>query len=141
MSRKGTVSSDKNEILFSQFGINYNNEAEMFKKGSALFRDVSTSNKSSMKVLNIRIWLQYELETPQPKSESQQGAQTAFAGESSKTLQLSKTATEKERKIRARAGVAVEHVDIMKDDFWERRAWILAGRTGKPKTDPISRIL
>jgi tRNA(His) 5'-end guanylyltransferase len=56
MSRKGTVSSDKNEILFSQFGINYNNEAEMFKKGSALFRDVSTSNKSSMKVLNIRIW-------------------------------------------------------------------------------------
>lgn len=37
---KGTVSSDKNEILFSQFGVNYNNEAEMFKKGSVLCRDV-----------------------------------------------------------------------------------------------------
>jgi len=37
---KGTVSSDKNEILFSEFGINYNKEADMYKKGSALFRNV-----------------------------------------------------------------------------------------------------
>jgi tRNA(His) guanylyltransferase len=37
---QGTVSSEKNEILFSQFGINYNNEPEMFKKGSVVFRDV-----------------------------------------------------------------------------------------------------
>lgn len=34
----GTVSSDKNEILFSEFGINYNNEPELFKKGSILLR-------------------------------------------------------------------------------------------------------
>eukprot|EP00761_Pharyngomonas_kirbyi_P001694 gb/GECH01001698.1/.p1 GENE.gb/GECH01001698.1/~~gb/GECH01001698.1/.p1 ORF type:complete len:256 (+),score=50.71 gb/GECH01001698.1/:1-768(+) len=33
---KGTVSSDKNEILFSEFGINYNDEDPMFKKGSVL---------------------------------------------------------------------------------------------------------
>lgn len=36
----GTISSDKNEILFSRFGINYNNEDEMFKKGSVIFREV-----------------------------------------------------------------------------------------------------
>jgi hypothetical protein len=36
----GTVSSDKNEILFKRFGINYNNEPEIFKKGSVLYRDV-----------------------------------------------------------------------------------------------------
>ncbi|KAH7112461.1 tRNAHis guanylyltransferase-domain-containing protein [Dendryphion nanum] len=36
---KGTVSSDKNEILFSRFSINYNNEPEIFKKGSVLYRD------------------------------------------------------------------------------------------------------
>ncbi|KAJ4292825.1 tRNA-His guanylyltransferase [Kalmusia sp. IMI 367209] len=35
----GTVSADKNEILFSRFGINYNNEPEIFKKGSVLYRD------------------------------------------------------------------------------------------------------
>ncbi|GJQ80867.1 hypothetical protein Trydic_g14127 [Trypoxylus dichotomus] len=33
---RGTVSSDKNEILFSAFGINYNNESVMFKKGTIL---------------------------------------------------------------------------------------------------------
>lgn len=33
---QGTVAADKNEILFSQFGINYNNEPEMFKKGTLL---------------------------------------------------------------------------------------------------------
>jgi tRNA(His) guanylyltransferase len=37
----GTLAAEKNEILFSQFRINYNNEPEMFKKGSVLYRDVS----------------------------------------------------------------------------------------------------
>jgi tRNA(His) guanylyltransferase len=37
----GTLASDKNEILFSRFGINYNNEPEIYKKGSVVFRDVS----------------------------------------------------------------------------------------------------
>lgn len=34
----GTVSSEKQEILFSECGINYNNEPEMFKKGSLVTR-------------------------------------------------------------------------------------------------------
>lgn len=34
------MSSDKNEILFQRFGINYNNEPEMFKKGSVVYRQV-----------------------------------------------------------------------------------------------------
>ena len=37
---QGTLAKDKNEILFSRFGINYNNEPEMYKKGSVVFRDV-----------------------------------------------------------------------------------------------------
>lgn len=40
---KGTLFKDKNEILFSRFSINYNNEPEIFKKGSTVFRDVSLS--------------------------------------------------------------------------------------------------
>lgn len=39
----GTVSSDKNELLFSKYGINYNNEPAIYKKGSVIFRDVSDS--------------------------------------------------------------------------------------------------
>lgn len=40
------MASDKNEILFSRFNINYNNEAEMFRKGSIIFRDVSISRRA-----------------------------------------------------------------------------------------------
>eukprot|EP00095_Tigriopus_kingsejongensis_P012462 maker-scaffold898_size83862-snap-gene-0.14 protein:Tk12462 transcript:maker-scaffold898_size83862-snap-gene-0.14-mRNA-1 annotation:"hypothetical protein DAPPUDRAFT_39947" len=35
---KGTESRHKHEILFSQFGINYNNESEQFKKGTTVYR-------------------------------------------------------------------------------------------------------
>lgn len=34
------MAADKNEILFSRFHINYNNEPEIYKKGSVIFRDV-----------------------------------------------------------------------------------------------------
>lgn len=37
---KGSLSADKNEILFSKFKINYNNEPEIYKKGSIVLRDV-----------------------------------------------------------------------------------------------------
>ena len=36
---KGTLSGDKNEILFTEFDINYNNEPGIFKKGSILIRE------------------------------------------------------------------------------------------------------
>ena len=39
---QGTSSEQKNEILFSQFGINYNNEPAMFRKGSVLYRGFVT---------------------------------------------------------------------------------------------------
>jgi tRNA(His) guanylyltransferase len=41
------LSADKNEILFSKFKINYNNEPDIYKKGSIVFRDVSSSIHSS----------------------------------------------------------------------------------------------
>lgn len=34
----GTLSSDKNEILFSQFNVNYNNLPQMYRKGTILLR-------------------------------------------------------------------------------------------------------
>lgn len=39
---QGSLASDKNEILFSRFKLNYNNEPEIYKKGSVVLRDVST---------------------------------------------------------------------------------------------------
>ncbi|KAL2847941.1 putative tRNAHis guanylyltransferase [Aspergillus pseudodeflectus] len=108
---KGTVSSDKNEILFKRFGINYNNEKEIYKKGSVVFR-------------------QYQLEEtktgPESKVSQAQGEEESTAQE-----KISKTQQEKIRKQRRKAQVVVEHVDIIKDEFWERRPWILSGKPGK----------
>ena len=36
---KTTVSKDKNEILFSRFGINYNNLPERYRKGTVVLRE------------------------------------------------------------------------------------------------------
>jgi tRNA(His) guanylyltransferase len=49
-------------------------------------------------------------------------------------IQLSKTATERERKSKSKAQIAIEHIDIIKDDFWKSRPWILTGTAGKPKS-------
>ncbi|XP_022835702.1 probable tRNA(His) guanylyltransferase [Spodoptera litura] len=40
----GTVSADKNEILFQEFQINYNNELEIFKRGTLLVRKTIPHN-------------------------------------------------------------------------------------------------
>ncbi|KAL4997874.1 Thg1 C terminal domain-containing protein [Aspergillus recurvatus] len=107
---KGTLSSDKNEILFKRFGINYNNEEEIYKKGSVVYR-------------------QYQLEetkTPQGLAE-EEGAPVQE--------NISKTQQEKLRKLRRKAQVVVEHLDIIKDEFWERRPWILSGKPGRLPTE------
>jgi tRNA(His) guanylyltransferase len=48
----GTVSSDKHEILFSQFGVNYNNELQQFRKGSVILlsQDQVVRNREETKV-------------------------------------------------------------------------------------------
>lgn len=49
----------------------------------------------------------------------------------------SKTQREKERKRRAKAPIVVEHVDIIRDELWERRPWLLSDRPGKAGSKPV----
>ncbi|KAL0264303.1 tRNA-His guanylyltransferase [Diplodia seriata] len=109
----GTVSADKNEILFKEFGINYNNEDDLFKKGSVVFRDYQPVDPPTDPLDRIAIINQGVHATPVTVTPP------------------SKTVAEKEKKRRAKATVAVEHVDVIKDDFWLRRPWILSGRAGE----------
>ncbi|OZJ02424.1 hypothetical protein BZG36_04829 [Bifiguratus adelaidae] len=46
---RGTSSAQKQEILFSQYGINYAKEPEMFKKGSVILRQPTTVSVVSEK--------------------------------------------------------------------------------------------
>ena len=45
--------------------------------------------------------------------------------------QQSKTQNENDKKRRSKARIVVEHMDIIKDDFWNRRPWILSNKPGK----------
>ena len=115
---QGTFSPDKNEILWSH-GINYNNEPEMFRKGSVVFRA-------------------YELED-NPKTNGNETVSLGQSSEQEPNTELqdedtvpSKTQAEKMRKAKAKARVAVEHIDIIRDEFWDKRPWILSGKPGKP---------
>jgi len=116
---KGTVSSDKNEILWSKFGINYNNENEMFRKGSVVFRE-------------------YAIEETKSKDEgdgSKKGDGDGGNGEEDEggVLEtMSKTQAEKMRKARRRAKVITRHVDIIRDEFWDQRPWLKTGKPGRP---------
>ncbi|KAH8154236.1 uncharacterized protein LAJ45_02004 [Morchella importuna] len=113
---KGTFAKDKNEILFSRFKINYNNEPEFFKKGSVIFRDYTDVLPSAA--------------APDSSSPAAAAA-TAEAQETATTAvprEKSKTQIEKEKKRAKKAQVVVEHVDIIQDAFWEKRPWILGDR-------------
>lgn len=84
----GTLAKDKNEILYARCGINYNNEPEIFKKGTVIVREYDE-------------W------------------KLANEGE------LSVKQKQKMEKMQRKAKIAVHHTDIIKDDFWVQRPWIL----------------
>lgn len=50
----GTLASEKNEILFKEFGINYNDEPEIYKKGTTFVREFSDFPNSEGKNLSQR---------------------------------------------------------------------------------------
>ncbi|KAH8596579.1 tRNAHis guanylyltransferase-like protein Thg1 [Bisporella sp. PMI_857] len=102
----GTFAAEKNEILFSRFKINYNDEPEIWKKGSVVFRDYELVEAGSTTVDEDAVGI-------------------------SEQKQISKTQEEKEKKLRRKARVTVQHLDIIKDEFWDRRPWLLSNKPGK----------
>lgn len=112
-SLKGTLSSDKNEILWSRFGVNYNNELEIFKKGSVVLRDYAL------------------VALPRYEDDSRRESSVVDTEDEIRNeKELSKTQKEKMKKARQKAKVIVEHVDVIKDEFWLRRPWLLSGKPG-----------
>ncbi|KAK0945589.1 tRNA-His guanylyltransferase [Friedmanniomyces endolithicus] len=103
---KGTVSSDKNEMLFSRFGINYNSEPEAFRKGTVVYRSYS-------------------------ESEHLNGSLTAENIGDKASVSASKTQLEKDRKRKQKAQIVVDHPDIIGDAFWTAHPYILASKRGQ----------
>ncbi|KAI9660922.1 MAG: tRNA-His guanylyltransferase [Bathelium mastoideum] len=128
----GTVSSDKNEILFSRFGINYNNEPEMFKKGSLLYRDYTSSSSSPSALDGASSNSETNPDTSASGltgTELTEEAHPALAV--TQSVPISETQMAKEQKARKKARIAIEQVDMIRDEFWLRRPWILSGKPGR----------
>lgn len=105
---KGTLARDKNEILWGRFGVNYNEEAEVWRKGTVVYRA-------------------YDVEGEGGGSGSGSGGKVGDPG--------SRSQGEKERKRKMKARIAVEHVDIIGDGFWEKRPYILAPKRGEEQEE------
>ncbi|EMC99302.1 hypothetical protein BAUCODRAFT_66046 [Baudoinia panamericana UAMH 10762] len=100
---KGTVSSDKNELLFSRFGINYNKEPQIYRKGTVVHRSQEPSSCTT-------------------------GGTNGSMEAIKMPIPVSKTQLEKERKRKQKATIVVENVDIIGDAFWETHPDILASK-------------
>ncbi|KIJ52478.1 hypothetical protein M422DRAFT_243262 [Sphaerobolus stellatus SS14] len=97
---RGTVSSQKNEMLFSRFGINYNTLSARFRKGSILIR----------------------VEIP-PTSDTQ----TPESQPASEVTDADPVAKKRQKKPKVVYEVTVLHCDIIRDEFWKEHPDILAG--------------
>ena len=136
---QGTTSADKNELLF-QNGINYNNEQPIYRKGTVMYRDYELASPldGSSDILEAVVSDTEDVTAREELLIKQQaGGLTADEVSHQAThAELSKTAKERERKSKAKAGIKVEHCDLINNDFWHRRPWILSGRAGKLRKRP-----
>lgn len=51
-------------------------------------------------------------------------------------VEASKTQAQKERRRQAKATIRVEHIDLIKDGFWDARPWLLSSKVARPNTRP-----
>ena len=93
-------SSRKNEVLFSEFGINYNNEAEQFKKGTTIYRERA------------------EEKDPTPAEEGE--------GEPADKGKGDRSPKKKNKKLKTAKALIEETCDIIGDPFWERNPHLIA---------------
>lgn len=95
---KETLAADKNEILFSRYGMNYNNEAEIFRKGSVVYRQL--------------------------RSDLGQSKHASTNSTTTPGFVLSSAQRHKETKKKSGSKISLEHIDLIKDAFWIDRPWL-----------------
>jgi tRNA(His) guanylyltransferase len=107
---QGTLASEKHEILFANFKINYNNEAEMFKKGSLLYRQQEPRGKARGDPTDVnQVPLNNDDHNAYTGPEST--SQKPKPGKAARCIKI---------------GVTVDHVDLIKEKFWLGKPWLLS---------------
>ncbi|KAI8980123.1 tRNAHis guanylyltransferase [Trametes punicea] len=110
---RGTVSSTKHEILFSRFGINYNDLPARFRKGSVLVRAEAHTKPG------------HQVSEPMDETAADAGT-SALAPPNTLNDATADVQNPKKQKTRTRTTIELLHCDIIGDDFWAARPNILA---------------
>ena len=125
---KGTDSKAKNELLYSKFGINYNNLSPMFRKGSILIRLNPDEEKDQPDQLGL---LGNQNKSPKlPEENDEQSEVDLPDGEKDdRSIQPSGGRGKKVKKVKPFEGltgdVGVIHEDMINERFWRDRSWLL----------------
>ncbi|THH07369.1 hypothetical protein EW145_g3419 [Phellinidium pouzarii] len=114
---RGTISSQKHEILFTRFGVNYNALPSRYRKGSVLLREIDLGTEfvshHSPLLENAHVAV----------NNSENTFPLDLVADSPGLGETNFRATKKRRK----AVVQVLHDDIISDEFWEKRPMLLNG--------------
>ena len=124
------MSSEKNELLFSEFGVNYNTLPELYRKGTVLIwapaeKPDKCSSSSSYGASADSAKFQLH-----PPSTANDDRTTSEAAEMAAASSLAPTVSErdgKKNKRKAKRTVVPLHVDIIGSKFWSERVDILHG--------------
>jgi tRNA(His) guanylyltransferase len=106
----GTVSSEKNEILFSQFGVNYNTLDPIYKRGSIILwepepKEISTNAQEQAK--------------PETAEDVQSFVSSACTVSNVLLADVSLQPRGKHSKAsKASAKLVLVHEDMLKDSWW-----------------------
>ncbi|EEH15892.2 hypothetical protein PABG_05979 [Paracoccidioides brasiliensis Pb03] len=76
---------------------------------------------------------QYETQPQTEEEKAGDGSNEVEAetGEEVPPTEMTKSQLARLRKIQKKATIVVKHMDIIKDDFWEQRPWILSNKPGR----------
>ncbi len=107
------MASEKHEILFAKFKINYNNEAEIFKKGTVLYRQTNSGADAvdEQPGVNQIPFINDDVNAQMIHQPTCQDKKLLKAGRCS---------------VRAKTGVTAHYVDLIQEKYWSERQWLLS---------------
>lgn len=136
---RGTVSATKHEMLFSRFGINYNEIPQRFKKGSVIVREIVAPKLSDKgEYLEPQTILTHsDVDQTRDESSERSGAsdppidippnpQSVTEGDETPPFDPPRHKRSKaKKKNKLETTVEVLHCDIIGDEFWLARPHLL----------------
>ncbi|GAA5842373.1 hypothetical protein JCM3766R1_004395, partial [Sporobolomyces carnicolor] len=111
----GTISSQKQEMLHAEFGINYNNEPPMFRKGSLIMWETCPSSPSSSEPPPLA-----QQEEEEERSENSAVQEPPVdAPERRCGVVVGKHMRQRKTPAKPKRRLVVLHEDFINDEWWE----------------------